>query len=281
MILKNKSYLIWCSEWILLGLLLLGTYGICVEPYKIEIHHVYINDSTMGEILKGKCVVQLSDLHMGTIGKRENEVLKILDKLQPDLVFLTGDYVRWSGAYDAALDFLSRLKAKIGIWAVMGDYDYSRSRKSCIFCHEEGSGKQSRRHSVRFLRDTVEPITLAHGVFWIGGIDYEGEHSFDVEKKMLFLKENRPLIILCHNPLFFDRIDSEDDVLILAGDTHGGQIPLPAWLLGILGYEKNARYSQGLFEKGKKKMFVSRGIGTSHLPIRICRRPEVVVLHFR
>jgi predicted MPP superfamily phosphohydrolase len=67
---------------------------------------------------------------------------------------------------------------------------------------------------------------------------------------------------------------------MLSGDTHGGQIPLPGWFFGIMGYDKNALYNQGLFERGSKKMFVSRGIGWSHMPIRLFRRPEVVVFHF-
>lgn len=88
-----------------------------------------------------------------------------------------------------------------------------------------------------------------------------------------------PAILLIHNPLLFELI-ADQDVLVLAGDTHGGQLPLPACLLKRLGYKKNALYSQGLFKKGKKQMFVSRGIGTSHIPVRLFRKPEIVALHF-
>ncbi|MCL4493055.1 MAG: hypothetical protein M1510_14355 [Nitrospirae bacterium] len=89
-----------------------------------------------------------------------------------------------------------------------------------------------------------------------------------------------PTIILSHSPLLFDRLDENRQAFVLAGDTHGGQVPLPSWLLKIAGYKKNALYSQGLFEKRDKKMFVSRGIGTSHIPIRLFRKPEIAVLHF-
>jgi predicted MPP superfamily phosphohydrolase len=47
-----------------------------------------------------------------------------------------------------------------------------------------------------------------------------------------------------------------------------------------MGYTKNALYNEGVFEKGQKKMYVSRGIGTSHIPIRLFRQPEVVIFHF-
>jgi predicted MPP superfamily phosphohydrolase len=89
-----------------------------------------------------------------------------------------------------------------------------------------------------------------------------------------------PAVILSHDPMTFRLFDKEAGILVLTGDTHGGQIPLPSWLWTLLGYEKCAKFSQGVFENGRNKMFVSRGIGTSHVPIRIHRRPEVAVLHF-
>ncbi|HEX8947876.1 MAG TPA: hypothetical protein VF790_02870 [Dissulfurispiraceae bacterium] len=99
-------------------------------------------------------MVQLSDLHIGDrLGMREREVLRILDRLQPDFIFLTGDYLTWKGDAKGALVFLSRLKAKNGVWGVMGDYDYSRSRQSCVFCHEEGSTGPTRKHKVHFLKN--------------------------------------------------------------------------------------------------------------------------------
>lgn len=264
---------------IALGFSGLVLYGIFIEPYQVEIHHVRIENARLAKVLEGKIVVHLSDLHISTIGKKEQKVLKILEEIQPDFVFLTGDYTRWNGDNDAALAFLSRLKAQVGVWAVMGDYDYSRSRTSCLFCHEAGSGQPTRRHNVRFLKDSLEHVGLPGGSIMIGGTDREAGLPFSSDA---FSSKNleEPAIILSHDPLNFELLDDDKDALMLSGDTHGGQIPLPSRLWGLLGYEKCARYGQGLFEKGNKKMFVSRGIGTSHVPIRIFRSPEVVVLHF-
>jgi uncharacterized protein len=73
----------------------------------------------LGRILDKITFVPLSDLHIEDIGKREQKILKILDDLKPDIIFLTGDYVKWKGNYKAALTFLSQLRAKIGIWGVI------------------------------------------------------------------------------------------------------------------------------------------------------------------
>ena len=264
------------------GLVILGliAYGIWVEPNQLGVRHVWVRDPSLASVLRGKIAIQISDLHIRKLGRREQKVIKTLEELKPDLVFLTGDYIQWNGDHEAALDFLSKLKARIGIWAVMGDYDYSQSRSSCLFCHEPVSGKPTRRHGVKFLRNDLEPVQLEEGILWIGGIDMEAGNPFASDGGFPLELKEKPIILLSHNPLIFDLIDEDRDLLVLAGDTHGGQIPIPSWLWKILGYEKSARYGQGLFERGGKKMFVSRGVGTSHFPIRIFRGPELVVLHF-
>jgi predicted MPP superfamily phosphohydrolase len=258
----------------------LFVYCLAVEPYWIEVRHLHLENVGLTEVLRGKKAVHISDLHIRNIGRRERTLFAQIKKIDPDLIFLTGDYVKWKGSYEPALRFLSILKAKLGAWAVMGDYDYGNSRQSCLFCHEPGSGKPARRHNVRFLRNSVEKIDVENKVVRIGGVDHEFEKISFSDDEPFWGENTYPSIILAHDPLIFDTVTNDHDVLILAGDTHGGQIPLPAWVWKILGYEKNARYNHGFYQDGKKKMYVSRGIGTSHLPIRSLRRPELVVLHF-
>jgi len=281
-ILKHKGKKYFKNFPLMLALLLSLTaiYGRWIEPYQIEVHHVWIQDEYFGKVFGKKILVQLSDLHINNIGKRERTLLKILKELEPDIIFLTGDYVKWEGDYDEALMFLSRLKAKIGIWGILGDYDYSNSRESCLFCHEANSGRPTKSHRVHFLRNSSELVNLPDGSIQVEGIDIEETESFPPEKSLQFFINKEPAIVLSHNPLSFQLFSKDQNIFMLAGDTHGGQIPLPSWLWRVIGYKKNALYSQGFFEKGHKKMFVSRGIGTSHIPIRLFRKPEVVVLHF-
>ena len=262
---------------ILLGL---SAYGFFIEPYQVAISHVWIRDEALSTILRNRVLVQISDLHVSRIGLREQKILNIVDQLRPDFIFLTGDYVAWKGDYAAALTFLSRLEAKIGVWAVMGDYDYSKSRESCLFCHDKDSGNFTRRHRIHFLRNNCEKIILDEGVFWIGGKDSEEHHETPYLTELTSQQKKIPVIVLSHIPLLFEQLSDKMDVLILAGDTHGGQVHLPGWLWKIMGYRKNALYNYGFFKRGQKKMFVSRGVGTSHIPLRVCAPPEVVVLHF-
>ena len=265
---------------LLLALLALVSYGVWVEPFRIEIHHQWIEHEALSRVLGNRTVVQLSDLHVSAMGRVEQQVLRVLDDLKPDLIFLTGDYVKWKGDYEAPLEFLSRLQARSGVFAVMGDYDYSISRKSCLFCHERDSGRPTQRHKVRFLRDSSVMLNLGDGPFWLAGWDEVRNRVFPVSPVHPTRPSSLPSIILSHNPLNFDLLEPGTGAIMLSGDTHGGQIWLPAFVWWVIGYEKNARFNQGLFHRGENTLFVSRGIGTSHIRLRVYRRPEIVVLHF-
>jgi predicted MPP superfamily phosphohydrolase len=254
-------------------------YGM-IESRRIRISHVVVRDDSLAENLKGRVVVLMSDLHLDGKGRWASELLGILKTLKPDILFLTGDYVPWKEDYKPALSFMSELQDIQLVWAVLGDYDYSTTRKSCLFCHEPHTGKPNSRHTVRFLRNSWEARGLGSSTLWIGGVDNQGNSPKAEIRELPVWNRDTTAIVLSHNPLAFDIFGSEERVLILAGDTHGGQIPLPSWFWRLVGYDKNAKYEQGWFEEGKKKMYVSRGIGTSHIPIRIFRPPEITVFHF-
>jgi predicted MPP superfamily phosphohydrolase len=256
-------------------------YGRWIEPFQLEINHLHVNSLKLNELLSGRTAVHISDLHSAGSDNQSKKIVEIVNELKPDFVFLTGDYVQWSGNYEPALDFLAKLDAPIGVWAVMGDYDYSNDRKSCLFCHEVGTGLPTQRHRVRFLRNSSEHLPIGGETLQIVGIDrYAASRKVDGGGDWPKLTMERASIVLSHDPMVFDDIAEEQSTLILSGDTHGGQVPLPLWVWSLLGYEKNAKYNRGFFHKGSNQMYVNKGVGTSHLPFRLMRRPEIAVLHF-
>ncbi len=262
-----------------LGLVIVLLYGYA-SSLRITVTHVTVTDPDFCQSLEGKTLAHLSDLHMDGSGEREKKVLGLLENIRPDLVLLTGDYIAWKKDVSPALDFLSKLKAPLGVFAVLGDYDYSVSRQSCLFCHEKDTGQRTRAHTVRMLRNETATLDTGGGRLVVFGFD---ERDDGVEIDALIRKEipeNVPALVLAHNPLKFQKIDPAHPVLMLAGDTHGGQVPLPGFLWRFFGYEKNAAYNSGMFREGRKILSVSRGIGTSHLPIRLFCPAEIVVYHF-
>ena len=262
------------------GVSVLLVYGF-VAVFLVQQSHVTIHDPDLGRVLQGKTLVHLSDLHMSSLGIVERKVLKTVKELKPDILVLTGDYVAWNRDVKPALDFLSGLRAELGVFAVLGDYDRSNSRQSCQFCHKRGSGEKTDVHQVQMLKNSALTVQVNGEPLMILGVDGgDGDEDAPEKLKQLF-SGKQPAIVLCHDPLRFDEFTKEDHFLMLAGDTHGGQIPLPSAVWNGLGYVKNAKYNQGLFKEGGKTMYVSRGIGTSHVPFRLFRAPEIVVYHFK
>ncbi len=77
----------------------------------IEIRKYKIQNSSPGEFLSGLKVVQLSDLHIKRMTHREKKIIEILEQEKPDLIFLTGDYIKFNGSYRPAQSFFTQLKA--------------------------------------------------------------------------------------------------------------------------------------------------------------------------
>lgn len=248
------------------------------ETFRLEVTRVDMQGSPLSQVLGGKTLVHLSDLHMSALGYREKKILEALYSLRPDLIVLTGDYIPWRGDVTAALDFLSRIRSGLGTFAVMGDYDYSDSRSSCLFCHRPNTGEPTEAHPVEMLRNRRITLAVNGKTLTIAGLDDVDEGGEGL--KALTTDSEQAMIVLCHDPLRFDELDEKGVRLMLAGDTHGGQLFLPPFVWRLLGYQKNARYNKGLFRKGPNTLYVSRGLGTSHLPLRLFCRPEITVFQF-
>jgi predicted MPP superfamily phosphohydrolase len=251
-----------------------------LETFRVGVTFLTIHNSRLAAVMQGKTVVQISDMHIADIGIREKKVLELLDRIKPDLLFLTGDMIHWRGDISGAMAFLSRLKATDGIYGIMGDYDYSDSRNSCLFCHQEGSGEKTTAHSVQMLKDSAVHLTVNNRKLCILGLDISENDMSSVVGLPSDPSVDEALIVLAHNPLNFDRFNDKDSLMMMAGDTHGGQIPLPSVIWRLLGYRKNERYNDGVFVRGSKTLGVCRGVGYSHVPFRLFCSPEIVVYRF-
>lgn len=276
----RKSLLIPVTTIILILCLL---YGFLIEPNKVNVKTVKIRNKTLASTFKELKIVQLSDLH---IGKNKSitikRTLELLNELKPDLILLTGDYVEWNGGkqtYDNAINFLSQLNAPLGTFAVMGDADYSFSRRSCEFCHEEGSAHPPTQHQVKFLRNSHAVIEIGESKFSIIGIENDANHASrpDVVNNMLI---DEPAIVLSHFSSVYNEINGKEDVLILSGDTHGGQIYLPEFIWKVIRRKPDIKHKYGLYQDENKALYVTSGIGTSDIPFRLGVPPEVVLFEF-
>ncbi len=264
-------------------LVIIALYGFLIEPNQVRVKTVRIHNKAMASTLKGLKIIHLSDLHIKkNISIPTKRTLKILKELKPDMILLTGDYVEWYGnkqTYDNAINFLSQLNAPLGIYAVMGDADYSFSRWSCGFCHEGRSTLPPAQHQVKFLRNAQAIIEIEGNEISIIGIGSDSDYASDAKTLNTMLTE-KPAIVLSHFSIAYNCINKDKNVLVLSGDTHGGQIFLPEFIWKIIKRKPDVEHKYGLYQDKNKSLYVTSGIGTSDIPFRLGVPPEVVLFEF-
>ena len=93
-------------------MIVISLFGLTLKLYYdtncIEISHYAIQNSSLGEVLDGLKLAHLSDLHSRNIGAREKKILEILREERPDLIFVTGDFIRFQRLLPAGCYFFQR-----------------------------------------------------------------------------------------------------------------------------------------------------------------------------
>lgn len=228
----------------------------------------------------GLKVAHLSDLHLKSIGLRENKILEILKEEKPDLIFITGDLICFEGPYEPVMSFLSQLKPPHGIYGVLGNTEYSNENGSCILCHEERSKNLKEKQSPIFLRNSLSFLKVDGKTLNILGVDDPVGKKSNLKTALKDTDSKDPSILLAHSPEIIEEASGCGLDLLLCGHTHGGQIFLTRYLRKIFPLEASLEFIEGFFQKGKMLMYVSRGIGTSYLPFRFGIKPEITFFKF-
>lgn len=253
-----------------LGALIFG-YGF-FEKDKFKIERInFKTKKWKGEKIK---IVFLSDLHRGPFTTHSflKEISKKVSELNPDILIFGGDYIYASKNYiKSALEPFKILKPKLGKWGVLGNHDNFLGRKEVIKTLEE--------NEIFLLNNESIKLLFNEGNFYLFGVDDFKTGKADLRKALKYLKDDSFAIGISHNPVFwkFEKIEKKVD-LLLSGHTHGGQIDLPflgpVFLLPGHGRE----FYRGFYKINGIKLYVSRGIGTIHLPLRLFCPPEITLI---
>jgi uncharacterized protein len=225
---------------------------------------------TLAGLTRPLKLVQLSDTHAGLdmSADRLSRVVGTINRLRPDVVVLTGDYVsgdpgNWTLAETSdATAPLTDLKAPLGVFAVVGNHDSIEKTRWAM-----------RDTAIRLLVNEVADL----GVIVLVGADDLGGARQPVEQMRRLVraeKGERPVIVLSHRPEFFEWLPPRSE-LLLAGHTHGGQLLLPKLTRMLVG-DYLAGHLRGSFFYRGQLMIVSSGLGTTALPIRWGVPPEIV-----
>jgi hypothetical protein len=257
---------------IALAIALLLGYGIIIEPRWVMVTPLQKQVGLKGGRFK---IAQLSDLHLSGMGPVEEATLNHLKALQPNLILLTGDVIDDRHALPELDAFLKRLPDAIKV-AILGNWE-----------HWSGTDLQQlsalyKRHQVRLLVNECLPLVVNGVPLSLAGLDDYTAGQPDLVRTLQQCTKGAPIIIAQHSPGLFDEAPSPELGHIaysLAGHTHGGQVAVGKHAL--ITPRGSGRYVAGSYQTAWGDLYVSRGIGTSIMPLRIGARPEIVLLELR
>ncbi len=241
-------------------------------------------------------IVQISDLHLGSFNnvKKLEEVVDIINAENADLVVFTGDLVN-NYYYEAEpyVKTLERIKAKDGKFSILGNHDY------CDYVMLRRSSKEWKENFNRLLQLEKEAgfdlllndariISVGDKGFNLVGVENWGAGNFnkdgDLKKAMSYVKNNKPTILLSHDPSHWSEVVLKSGYSIdlqLSGHTHGMQfgIEIPGFKWSPAEY----RYKQwaGLYQEGSSQIYVNRGIGHLGYAGRVGIMPDISILNIK
>ena len=258
------------------GAALALVYGITMERRWIAWTRRIITLPGLPRQLDGLRLVHITDLHWDvyTNAARMHAVFDEITALKPDLVVLTGDLItHYRRHIDPCTDALARLRARLGVFAVLGNHDHWASGRLVT--------DALRKRGVHVL---VNEHVLVDGGLWLVGVDDPHLQFSDLDKALDGIADDdgRPRLLLAHSPDIMAEAEGRVDV-VLTGHTHGGQVSFPVVgpLLRATRREAGRSFVQGMKRAGSTLCFTNRGLGTVLIPIRFNCRPEVAVITLR
>lgn len=256
----------------LLALLLPVGYGLLIEPHWVEVTRWQRQVGLGGKSLK---IAQLSDLHISKIGETEQQTLTKLKEIKPDLILMTGDVIDQKDSLPALDAYLKQLPPAIKV-AILGNWEYwsDVNLKSLATLYKE--------NDVTLLVNDCLSLAGRGVRLSIAGLDDYTAGQPDVDRALRGCSREDPIIIAEHSPGLFDEPPSPEmpkPAFSLAGHTHGGQLAIGN--KAIFTPPGSGRFVAGWYTTPWGELYVSKGIGTSILPMRIGARPEISIFEIK
>lgn len=269
-----------------LGLGLLA-YAAGWEPYAIETVYLDLFAPRLPDAFDGYVIVQVSDLHMRQMGRREKILGSLLRGLPPaDLVAVTGDLVHTSAGIGPFLELAQAFDAKDGVYAVFGNSEH----KNGVRPH--ALAQTLSEHAIVPLMNAHVALSRGDAQIVLAGVDDPVNDKDDISAALQNASPNLFTLLLMHSPDSIAEAVFRGVDVVLSGHTHGGQIRLP-WLGALYTHSllgrrmSNGYYSRGRLRRaigirpGRTQLYVTRGIGISGLALRFLTRPELTIITLR
>src|SRR5262249_37677917 len=261
------------------------SYGYRIEPTWLEINRLELEVEDLPEAFDGFRIVQLSDFHCSrhVTPAYVAEAVDLAMAEAPDLVGLTGDFVhRGYKHVSAAAAALAPLQAPAGVFAVLGNHDYSV--RNALGLRRYRHLHRAVAHSltargIQVLHNQVVPLIRDDSMVYLVGVADLWSRRCDIGRAFAGLSPEIPCITLAHNTRAVERREGRRCDLMLSGHTHGGQVNWPGVGRPALG-RRSRRFAAGLCRYRETRVYVNKGVGFG-LRFRFGVRPEVAVFTLR
>jgi uncharacterized protein len=248
------------------GLAGVSAYGYGWARHALVVTHARVPVAGLSPALAGLRLGLITDLHRSRWVSHEDvaHAVSVLSNQQPDLIVLGGDYVTWGDRryIDASADALAPLSAPHGVFGILGNHDDDHQMPAALAAR-----------GVQMLKDARTRLTIRGESLELLGIRFWTKRGVDIAS--LAKGTAGTTILLAHDPRRLVEAAALNIPLVLSGHTHGGQVVLP--VVGAVAAQKFP-VASGLAYRDRTTMFVSRGVGTVYVPVRLNCPPEVAVL---
>jgi predicted MPP superfamily phosphohydrolase len=251
-----------------------GAVGVVADGYLYERHalqllHVALPVSGLASEHDGLRIGFLTDFHHSAFVSQDDilRACRLVLAERPDLIVLGGDYVsNFDRAYmRPCAEALSSLTAPGGVFAILGNHDDEREMPAALAAHHFAVLKDAR--TTLLLRG--QPLDLVGIRFWT-------KRSSDIAR--ILGHGSATTLLLAHDPRRMAQAVELAIPAVLSGHTHGGQVVLP-----VAGPIAGRRFPDlaGVARRSDSCLFVSRGVGTVYVPVRINCPPDVAIVTLR
>jgi hypothetical protein len=243
-----------------------STYGYVYERHALGLTTAVVPVAGLPPALAGLKVGFITDVHRGRWVPADDvlQAVRALMDARPDLIVLGGDYVTWGDRefVTPSAEALAGLSAPHGVFAILGNHDDD---------HDMPAALTSR--GVQVLKDARTRVEIRHEAIELVGIRFWTKRAADISTLMRGARGT--IVLLAHDPRRLTEAAALNVPLVLSGHTHGGQVVLPG--IGAIAAQKFPVVA-GIARQGDTTIFVSRGLGTVYVPVRINCPPEVAIL---
>ncbi|HEV2448172.1 MAG TPA: metallophosphoesterase [Candidatus Sulfopaludibacter sp.] len=249
-------------------------YGAFIERHQLFLREQKLEIPNLAPDLDGLRLVQLTDIHLSPFLSRAElqRAVDMANETRAHIALVTGDLITTiRDPLDDCLNILAQLRSDAGVFGCLGNHEIYANAEAYV--EREGA-----RRGMRFLRSAATPLRFGQAVLNLAGVDYQrlGRHYLVGAEKLL--APGALNVLLSHNPDVFPVAARQGYDLTVSGHTHGGQIRVELLSEDLNPGRFYTPYVDGVYRRGPASIFVSRGIGTIAVPVRLGAPPEVSLL---